>query len=238
MSTQSNIPAPIWAQPVVVVGGPTGPSGGPTGATGPQGSATVTGATGPIGLTGPTGFTGSIGPTGAGAFTGPTGRTGPPGSVGAASTVVGPTGATGPQGALSTSNTYSLLPSNTLTGIGTTPTALGAAASYTPSRSGQLLVFVSGVANNTAGGSALTTVTARYGTGAAPANGATTGLGTTTIGTPQPISGAATNAWIGFSIHGLLNLTVGTAYWFDLSIVGSSGTGAGLQATQFLLVEV
>jgi hypothetical protein len=81
MTVQSKTPAPIWAQPVVVVGGPTGPSGGPTGTTGPTGStgpvaSSVTGNTGPRGLTGPTGNTGPA------AATGPTGMTGPVGSPG------------------------------------------------------------------------------------------------------------------------------------------------------------
>jgi hypothetical protein len=86
MTVQSKTPSPIWAQPVVVVGGPTGPSGGPTGAVGPTGSTgpTALGVTGPTGHIGPTGITG---PTGAGAFTGPTGMTGPVGSGN-----IGPTG--------------------------------------------------------------------------------------------------------------------------------------------------
>ena len=77
-------------KPVVVIGGPTGPSGGPTGATGPEGSAAVTGATGSVGPTGPFGYTGPTGAVGPGAFTGPTGMTGPFG--------LGPAGPTGQQG--------------------------------------------------------------------------------------------------------------------------------------------
>lgn len=46
MTTNTGIAiAPVYAQPVVVVGGPTGPTGPGTGATGPTGS----------GVTGPTG---------------------------------------------------------------------------------------------------------------------------------------------------------------------------------------
>ncbi len=107
-----NNPAPIYARPVVVTGGPTGPSGGPTGATGntgPTGQAASTGATGHTGpsgagATGPTGVTGPRGLTG---YTGPAGNsvTGPTGN---ASTAVGPTGYTGPTG-----NTG---PTGTLTG--------------------------------------------------------------------------------------------------------------------------
>lgn len=94
MTVEIIAPANISAQPVVVVGGPTGPSGGPTGATGP------TGASG-ISATGVTGPTGSLGPTGAGTpgatgVTGPTGYTGPPGLV----SPTGATGVTGPVGDL------------------------------------------------------------------------------------------------------------------------------------------
>lgn len=105
-------PAPIYARPVVVVGGPTGPAGGPTGPTGNTGPSGAPASTGPTGYTGPTG----AGATGASGVTGPrglTGFTGPPGSsitgpTGAASTEVGPTGPTG-----ATGNTG---PTGTLTG--------------------------------------------------------------------------------------------------------------------------
>lgn len=89
--------APVMAQPVVVVGGATGPSGGPTGATGPTGSS-FTGPTGMTGLTGPTGATGggTTGPTGAKGATGPSG---PPGNIGpTGNNAVGATGPSGPQG--------------------------------------------------------------------------------------------------------------------------------------------
>jgi hypothetical protein len=51
-----NGPAPIMAQPVVVVGGPTGATGPGVGSTGPTGPSGVTGFTGVVGQTGPTGY--------------------------------------------------------------------------------------------------------------------------------------------------------------------------------------
>lgn len=100
MTVQVIEPAPIYARPVVVVGGPTGPSGGPTGATGPTGNTGPSGLS-PTGATGPTGG-GTTGPTGATSATGPTGFTGPPGNAGptglAATGVTGATGSTGPIG--------------------------------------------------------------------------------------------------------------------------------------------
>lgn len=116
-------PAPVYARPIVVAGGPTGPSGGPTGPTGitgrtgPTGPTGVQGATGnPSTVTGPTGYTGARGNTGASgppgagatgptgnpaALTGPTGFTGPTGGGGTGPTGPngGPTGATGVTGA-------------------------------------------------------------------------------------------------------------------------------------------
>lgn len=97
-------PAPVYARPIVVAGGPTGPSGGPTGTTGNTGPTGFTGAVGAqgstgaassvTGPTGPTGRQGNIGQTGPGGL-GQTGATGPNGST-AGDT--GPTGATGSGG--------------------------------------------------------------------------------------------------------------------------------------------
>ena len=174
MATQSTTPAPIMAQPVVVVGGPTGPSGGPTGGMGPTGT---TGYTGPSGMTGPTGIRGFTGPTGAPgvtAFTGPTGPFGPPGSVGAASSVTGPTGAVGATGPSATIpagrfvSTYNS--STTLTGIGTSQVCFGLNVSYTPSYSGRLLLIASGMVQNTTANAAQ--AFGFYGSGASPASGA------------------------------------------------------------------
>lgn len=126
MTTTVLGPAPVFARPVVVASGLTGPSGGPTGATGNTGptgrtgatglagstgangaASTVTGPTGPQGVTGLTGPAGSTvtGPTGQmGSFTGPTGATGSTGGGGTGPTgpsggPTGPTGTTGYTGA-------------------------------------------------------------------------------------------------------------------------------------------
>lgn len=122
MTTTVLGPAPVFARPVVVASGLTGPSGGPTGATGSTGptgrtgaagsggptgavgaASTVTGPTGPQGVTGLTGPVGTsvTGPTGnPAALTGPTGATGATGTGGTGPTgpSAGPTGATGSTG--------------------------------------------------------------------------------------------------------------------------------------------
>jgi hypothetical protein len=112
MTITVNQPAPIYARPVVVIGGPTGPSGGPTGPTGNTGPSGAPAATGPTGRTGPTGLgatgaTGATGPRGLTGYTGPPGNsvTGPTGDASTAPGLTGPTGATGNTG-----------PTGTLTG--------------------------------------------------------------------------------------------------------------------------
>src|SRR5262245_37580857 len=200
MSTQSTVPAPIAAQPVVVIGGPTGPSGGPTGPVGPTGSAVA--FTGPTGRTGPTGAigTGPTGATGVGAFTGPTGITGPVGSVGqtgptGATGVIGPTGSVGP---LSPGNFNQLNNFTPAGNIGGTDSAVGMAVYLTPSHSGNVVFSVGGLAQNTGAVGNGVLIRARYGTGAAPIYGATSGLGAT-IGSSPRVIPANTAEWCGWS---------------------------------------
>ena len=236
MSTQSNTPAPIAAQPVVVIGGPTGPSGGPTGpsgSTGPTGPIAATGITGPRGQTGPTGFTGS---TGAGAFTGPTGMTGPVGGGSPGPTgPVGVTGATGPQGSIPSGRTANKTLATPLTGIGITVTAFGVALTYTPSISGNLLLFVNGLAQNTTANT--TNVQLQYGTGSPPAAGATTGIGTQ-LGITRRACGAGDGDWVGFGFATTLTgLAIGTVYWCDVAFAGSGGAGAGVRDVSITILE-
>lgn len=237
MSTQSNTPAPIAAQPVVVIGGPTGPAGGPTGPVGPAGPTGNTGATGTRGQTGPLG-TGPTGATGAGAFTGPTGRTGPPGKG-----ATGPTGSTGLMGQAGVSASVTQIYSNQVASpvgnISTNDTAMGMGPnfSFTPAGSGKVLVWLSGmVLNSTAAGSGVN-IRGRFGTGTAPANGALSGLGSA-LGGLQHFVASTTAGQQGFSIHGALSLTAGTAYWFDLSIQAVTSGGATVKDIQFTICEI
>jgi collagen type VII alpha len=240
MSQQSNIPAPIMAQPVVVVGGPTGPSGGPTGATGPAGLATITGATGSVGPTGVTGPTGAVGATGAGAFTGPTGRTGPPGSAGAASTVTGPTGPLGATGASTgIGGIYTAASGGPFGPYGTTLSFIGLGFRYTPVSSGRLMLIFAGLARNSTGGTgAGTSIMAKYGTGASPVAGAAGGSGTQ-FGQFQQSFSASANDYSGFTVMEIVSsLTLGTTYWFDLAITATAGSTAYVRDTQFMLIEL
>jgi hypothetical protein len=218
MATQTTVAAPISAQPVVVIGGHTGPSGGPTGPTGPQGGVGPGGGTGPPGLTGPTGVQGTIGPTGAGAFTGPIGLTGPAGSVGP----IGLTGPTGPVGVFQSGSNTIVAPTGPM---GPTPTMLGLAGSVTPQASGKCFIAIAGVALNTTGGGGPVNISGYYGTGTAPAAGA--GVSGTQFSITQHIVTASTAAQTGFMVMGMVSgLALGTTYWFDLAISVTSGAAA------------
>lgn len=221
MSTQSNTPAPISAQPVVVVGGPTGPASGltgPTGSTGPTAAIGVTGYTGPTGRTGPTGLQGA---TGAGAFTGPTGYTGPAGSLGATGRT-GPTGSTGPIGVYASGSQNFLGPTG---GWGTTPLMVGLNFAFTPIASGKCFLIVAGIARNITGGAV--TITGYYGTGTAPAAGAVVPGGATVFGPTQHVVTTSASQQATFIVMQVISgLTVGVPYWFDLAISTASGTGA------------
>lgn len=239
MSTQSNTPAPIMAQPVVVVGGPTGPSGGPTGNTGPSGPV---GQTGPTGITGPTGFRGFTGPTGTPsvtAFTGPTGFTGPAGSFGP----VGPTGFTGPTGvtgsdaAIPGTRAAYVGKSSGFTGVGTSQICYGLNHTYTPTVSGRLLLLAAGVAQNTTANAAQ--IFGFYGTGAAPAAGAAVPGISGQWGVTQHLAESGNALWAGFAVIGIVTgLTLSTSYWFDLAISSNAGAGAGIRDVQFILIEI
>lgn len=240
MTVQSQIPAPITAQPVVVIGGPTGPSGGPTGPTGLQGPTAATGATGPTGITGSSGPTGNTGATGVGAFTGPTGMTGPPGSGGATGPIgpTGVTGYTGPDGPTGGISNYARGLSTLPTGnVSTTEKAMGFAAAFTPVKTGTVFVTFAGIVLNSTAADDGVQITGRYGTGSAPVNGATTGLGTA-FGTPQHFIASTANGQQGFCINYIIpSLALNTAYWFDLSIVAITAGGATLKDVTWTIFE-
>jgi hypothetical protein len=239
MTTQSNTPAPIAAQPVVVVHGHTGPSGGPTGPTGLQGSASATGATGPTGFLGPSGPTGNTGPTGEGAFTGPTGMTGPPGT-GSPSTIPGPTGATGPQGPEASGGTVHVANNWVAGPTGNVSTSevhlgLGASFSITPSKSGLVFVIVAGVVVNSGAAGSGANIKVRFNTGTPPVYG--NAGGGNTLGAPQHFVSASSTEQVGFCIHDIRSLSVGVAWWFDVTLQAVGAAGATVKDVQFSALE-
>ncbi len=114
---------------------------------------------------------------------------------------------------------------------------LGGTFTFTPDASGILLVWMAGmVMNETAIGSGVT-ITGRYGTGTAPVNGATSGLGTQ-FSTPQRFVASTVAGQQGFTVMGkVTGLTAGVTYWFDLSIVAVTSGGATVKDVQFVAFE-
>lgn len=104
--------------------------------------------------------------------------------------------------------------------LGTSNTALtmmglGGAWTFTPNNTGKAIVIISGDATNTVSGSGFTWQI-RYGTGAAPANGAAlTGSVGSSPATNIPPSGFAVPFSAQFVATGL---ALGTPYWFDLAL--------------------
>lgn len=243
--------APVMAQPVVVVGGPTGPSGGPTGPTGAIGATADQGATGPTGRLGPTGNTGPTGVTGAGAFTGPTGFTGPPGSAGgtgpAATGPTGPPGLTGAGGSAGGGELdwdWELFNALPFGNISTTETAMGLGGSCTidvTQPGGVVFVLISGMALNTTAPGNGVTITGRCGkisTSTPPVAGATTGLGAT-FGAQQVFIASTIDGQAGFTVHSVVSgADVGDMWWFDISIKAAGSGGAYVKNVQFSAFEI
>jgi hypothetical protein len=119
-------------------------------------------------------------------------------------------------------------------GLGGSPTSFV----LTPAGSGIALVWIGGMATNTTAAGSGVTITGRWGTGTPPVNGATTGLGTQ-FGTPQRFVASTTAGQQGFIVMGkVTGMTVGTQYWFDISIVAVTSGGATVKDVQFVALEV
>jgi hypothetical protein len=109
---------------------------------------------------------------------------------------------------------------------------MAAGGAITPILSTRVLFTVSGqMANATAGDGA--TIDLRYGTGTAPINGAAvTG---TLVGIAQTATSISAAQKSGFSIsYPITGLTIGTAYWFDISlkvVTGGTATITGISAS-------
>ena len=264
MTVFVNGPAPIYARPVVVASGftgPTGPSQGPTGPTGTTGAG-PTGATGPIGPTGSIGLQGQTGPQGIQGLSGPQGLTGPAGSA----TNTGATGAqglTGPTGvAGSATNTGATGPTGFTGPLGTGPTGptaaqlavnayTGAMIGTTSSATASLLMMGLG---KTTPNAALTP--ASSGQMLAGAQGWwTPGAGGGSLqlmygtGTAPSFGGGLTGVQIGtieestslgaWALIGIARgLLVGTKYWLDLAFEANSATTMTVNSAYLFAYEL
>jgi hypothetical protein len=102
---------------------------------------------------------------------------------------------------------------------------LGSTCVFTPAGSGKVIVTLTGYLQ-IATGIQTCSLGARFGTGTAPANGAAdsgTRWGAATDPSVRPPSVGGPCA---VTFTGLLALTPGTVYWFDLSLAVPGGAGA------------
>lgn len=117
-----------------------------------------------------------------------------------------------------------------------TAVMMGVAGSITPTRGTKIVVMVSGqMANNTV--NAGVTVDLRFGTGAAPANGvAVTGA---LVGIAQTATSLVAAQRSGFCVLGkVTGLSVGTAYWLDLSLLAVTAGTASVTGVSVTAWEV
>jgi hypothetical protein len=134
------------------------------------------------------------------------------------------------------------IPANTLQYAPPNPTALstvttpqmagaGYANEFTPRYDGVMLVIISGNVNNS--GAYKTTLTAEYGTGAAPANAA---AGTGSLcGVPTAVTSPATGNTTQFVLPCIITGAVlNNGYWFDVS--AASATSATVTLTNLNVV--
>lgn len=122
-------------------------------------------------------------------------------------------------------------PAAPATTVSTSAVMAGLGITFTPvvGGSGKVLILVSGVAG-TQTGATICTVSARYSTGTAPANGAAVvGTGTASGSKQCRAAAAATTPATPFSFADTVTgLTAGTAYWFDLSYQTASASNAAV----------
>lgn len=118
---------------------------------------------------------------------------------------------------------------NSLTGV-----MMGLGTTITPSKSGTMLIVVSGtIANDTANNGAQ--VQLRYGTGTAPANGAAL-TGTAIGGAPRHTSnGTGVSP---FTVNAVASLVTGTTYWIGLALNAITGGIASVSDLSVSAIEL
>lgn len=111
----------------------------------------------------------------------------------------------------------------------------GATVTITPTTSGIIRVWVSGNAQNGTIGDTCVSVI-RFGTGAAPANGAA--LTGSTIGQAVTTTSTASGDKVGFALLGrTTGLTLGTTYWVDVALASGGGGSASIANVSAMILE-
>ncbi|MBS1902257.1 MAG: hypothetical protein JSS75_00960 [Bacteroidetes bacterium] len=132
-------------------------------------------------------------------------------------------------------------PTGTSSGTGVMM-GLGSSASFTPTKSGKVLIIISASENNNAGGNG-GQMQIRYGTGSAPSNGAAltgTTAGNLAQGSPSDPSGANSaqhHETIPMTCNAVVSMTVGTTYWIDVSVAQIGGGTAEIVGVSISAIE-
>ncbi len=126
--------------------------------------------------------------------------------------------------------------------VSTTEKAMGLGLvtgfTITPQVTGRVLVIIAGMALNASAAGDGTNITGRYGTGTAPSNAATTGLGTQ-FGAIQHFIGSTTAGQQGFIVMGIITgLALNTAVWFDVSLLAVTAGGSTIKDAQIVVFEI
>lgn len=134
-------------------------------------------------------------------------------------------------------NTVQGTPANPTATTNTTGVMMGLAQAITPNFSGRILIIVSGyLSNGTASSGAKAQI--RHGTGTAPINGAAL-TGTADGNYVAVQNGTAPMAAIPFCMQVILTgLTIGTAYWVDVSLASITSGTSTLFNPNFSMVEL
>jgi hypothetical protein len=192
-----------------------------SGTSGTSGANGITGTSGTSGNTGTSGTAGVNGTSGTSFYGTTSGTSGVSGSIGS-SGVAGSAGTSGTSAPPVSSNYSVTIAPDKAVSVSVTEVMVGLSASFTPTINADCLVVIEGDLNLSL--NSVHTSRMRYGTGTPPVNGdAATGTTFSSINTHQ--FGTATATRFAYYTQGVVNLTAGTTYWFDLSVVVPSSTG-------------
>ena len=120
------------------------------------------------------------------------------------------------------------------------PEYFGTGFTFTPTKSGVVLIIISANGYTTNTGT-LATITAYYGTGTAPANASTSPVGSIVPRSAVNYDGRSSEAAAtDVTSVGLVQLTVGTTYWLDatFALSGTAGYPGTANLTQLLAIEL
>lgn len=128
-------------------------------------------------------------------------------------------------------------PSNPSGTTSTTGVMMGLNQLITPLITGKVMVIISGCMKNTTNTDG-TQTQIRYGTGTAPTNGASL-TGTTAGGLVHYDNPAGLTIHVPVTVQAIVSgLTIGTPYWFDLSLASITGGTSNIESLSVSIIEI